>query len=109
MTKVAAGTEDGKPRKGVAKKHLHKIVTERITDAKGKHQGFVHHHVYKDAHDSPYEEPGRPMGTSGTPEEAGEHVNEQFAGAGAGGGEEEGEGEGGAASPQQETPAPQAE
>lgn len=57
-------------------KYLHKIITERVPGD----ETFVHHHVYKDHEHHPMEHPPRPMATSDTPEEAGEHIAEQFAG-----------------------------
>lgn len=83
---------DKKPeKKAGAKKrlHLHEIRTTHAKDG-----SLVHHHVYKDDADSDYTHPERgPMATSSSPEEAGQHVAEQFAMNGMGGGEEQGEGE----------------
>lgn len=87
--------EDGK--KPAAKKHLHKIITEHVVDHKGKHKGYVHHHVYKDSHDSAYEHPPRPMAVGETPEDVGAHHEEQWAQAGGAGPAEPAEGGGGAA------------
>lgn len=77
--------ESSKEGGGKAKrKHLHEI---RSTQA---HDGsIVHHHTFKDSQDSPFTHPERgPMATSATPEEAGQHVAEQF-GMNQGGGEPE--------------------
>ena len=80
--------EHGKKKK----LHLHEI---RSTQA---HDGsIVHHHTYKEHKEDPMSMPERgPMATSTTPEEAGQHVAEQF-GMNQGGGEQEeaggGEGE----------------
>lgn len=75
------------------KKHLHQVITESVHDAKGKHTGYVHHHVYKEkATDHHAEGPAKPMAVSDTAEEAGEHVQGQFAaqeGGAAGSGEAE--------------------
>lgn len=60
------------------KKHLHQIITESVHDAKGKHTGYVHHHVYKDKATDHQQEPSKPAGVSDTADEAGEHVQQQF-------------------------------
>jgi hypothetical protein len=67
------------------KLHLHEI---RSTAA---HDGsIVHHHTYKEHKDAPFAMPERgPMATSATPEEAGQHVQEQFGMNQGGGGEPE--------------------
>jgi hypothetical protein len=79
---------EGERKEGGKKKrlHLHEI---RSTQA---HDGsIVHHHVFKDNKNSPYTHPERgPMATSATPEEAGQHVQDQFAMNQGGGGEEAG-------------------
>jgi hypothetical protein len=68
--------KEKKDEKGGKKKrlHLHEV---RSTQA---HDGsIVHHHVYKDSQDSDETMPERgPMATSSSPEEAGQHVAEQF-------------------------------
>jgi hypothetical protein len=70
--------EEKKPEKkgegGKKKLHLHEI---RSTQA---HDGsIVHHHTYKEHADAPFSQPERgPMATSADPEEAGQHVAEQF-------------------------------
>lgn len=76
-------------KKGAGKKklHLHEIRTTQAADG-----SLVHHHTYKDSADSPHTHPEREaMATSQSPEEAGQHVEEQFGMNGMGGGEEEGE------------------
>lgn len=92
MAKEEKGKKD-EPKRAEGKKkrlHLHEI---RSTQA---HDGsIIHHHVYKDHKDAAFSHPERgPMATSSTPEEAGQHVAEQFAmnqGAGAGPGEPDGD------------------
>ena len=87
--------KDGEKSEGKGKKkrlHLHEI---RSTQA---HDGsIVHHHTYKDHKDALFAHPERgPVATSQNPEEAGQHVEEQF-GMNQGGGEqpaEDGQGEG---------------
>jgi hypothetical protein len=74
------------------RKHLHQIITESVHDAKGKHTGYVHHHVYKEKPTDHHAEPAKPAGVSDTAEEAGEHVQDQFGaqeGGAAGSGEAE--------------------
>lgn len=56
------------------KKHLHQIVTEAAHDG-----SLTHHHIYKDRKEDTFSHPSRLMATSSTPEEAGDHVSEQFA------------------------------
>lgn len=82
--------EGGRKRK----LHLHEI---RSTQA---HDGsIVHHHTYKEHKDAPYSMPERgPVATSASPEEAGQHVQEQF-GMNAGGGGQAGEEPEGGAQP----------
>jgi len=67
---------DGEKSEGKGKKrlHLHEI---RSTQA---HDGsIVHHHTYKEHKDAPFTLPERgPVATSANPEEAGQHVAEQF-------------------------------
>jgi hypothetical protein len=64
--------------------HLHEI---RSTQA---HDGsIVHNHTYKESKESPHTMPERgPVATSATPEEAGQHVAEQFGMNQSGGGQE---------------------
>lgn len=58
-----------------AKKHLHSIYTEEAHDGT-----YVHHHTYKAKKEDHQSEPTRMnAATSQTPEEAGQHVEEQFA------------------------------
>lgn len=57
------------------KKHLHQIRTVEAHDGT-----FVHHHTYKNHRDDTHTEPEREnVATSGTPEEAAQHTQEQFA------------------------------
>lgn len=83
MAKEEKGKAEPKRAEGKKKRlHLHEI---RSTQA---HDGsIVHHHTYADHKGAlPHPERG-PMATSATPEEAGQHVAEQFGmnqGAGAG-------------------------
>ena len=92
MAKEKAKSE-GEHKDGAGKKkkmHLHEI---RSTQA---HDGsIVHHHTYKEHKDHPFTMPERgPMATSSTPEEAGQHIQEQFAmNQGGGAGEPGGEGD----------------
>jgi hypothetical protein len=71
---------------GKKKLHLHEI---RSTQA---HDGtIVHHHTFKEHKNAPYAMPERgPVATSASPEEAGQHVAEQFGMNAGGGGEPEG-------------------
>ena len=70
---AAEGKSEGGGKK--RKLHLHEV---RSTQA---HDGsIVHHHTYKEHKDAPFAMPERgPVATSATPEEAGQHVEEQFA------------------------------
>jgi hypothetical protein len=75
MAKEKEKEEPKSESKGGKKKlHLHEI---RSTQA---HDGsIVHHHTYKDHKDSSFSQPERgPVATSADPEEAGQHVAEQF-------------------------------
>ena len=85
-TKPKAEHKEGGGKK--KKLHLHEI---RSTQA---HDGsIVHHHTFKDHKDAPFAHPERgPVATSSSPEEAGQHVQEQFAMNQGGGGEPEGDG-----------------
>ena len=59
---------------GKKKLHLHEIRTTQAHDG-----SLTHHHTYKDHKDAPFAHPERgPMATSANPEEAGQHVAEQF-------------------------------
>lgn len=106
MAKEEKGKKEPKRAEGKKAKrlHLHEI---RSTQA---HDGsIVHHHVYKDHKDAPHTHPERgPMATSSTPEEAGQHVAEQF-GMNQGAGAEPAEPEEAAAGPggQGEAPPPE--
>jgi hypothetical protein len=58
-----------------ARKHLHEIRTEESED--GHH---IHHHTYKEKRGDTKTEPERKnVAVSTSPEEAGQHVAEQFA------------------------------
>lgn len=66
---------EGEKAKKPAKKHLHSIHTEEAHDG-----SFVHHHTFKAKKEDHHTEPTREnAATSQTPEEAGQHVAEQFA------------------------------
>lgn len=59
---------------GKKKLHLHEIRTTQAKDG-----SLVHHHTYKDHADAPMSHPERgPVATSASPDEAGQHVAEQF-------------------------------
>ena len=94
MAKEEKGKEKGgEGEKGKRpKKHLHQIRSVQAEDG-----SIVHHHTYKDHKDALFAHPERgPVATSQNPEEAGQHVEEQF-GMNQGGGEqpaEDGQGEG---------------
>ncbi len=65
----------GGSEKKPAKKHLHSIHTEEAHDGT-----YVHHHTYKAKKEDHHTEPTRMnAATSQNPEEAGQHVAEQFA------------------------------
>lgn len=80
---------EGERKEGGSKKkrlHLHEIRSTQARDG-----SIVHHHTYKEHPDHPFTQPERgPMATSASPEEAGQHVQEQFAMNQGGGGEEPG-------------------
>jgi hypothetical protein len=81
--------------KGKKKKHLHEIRSTQAEDG-----SIVHHHTYKEHKDAKFSEPERgPVATSASPEEAGQHVTEQFGMNQGGGGGQEPEPEGGGAAP----------
>lgn len=92
----------GKKAAGSKRMHLHEVRTTQAEDG-----SLVHHHTYKKSADDEHPMPERgPMATSSTPDEAGQHVAEQFGMNGMAqpepaGGEEAGEGEaqGGGAPP----------
>lgn len=70
--------EKKEEKKGGEKKpkrrHLVEIRTRQARDG-----SLVHHHTYMEHPDAMHEDPERgPMATSESPEEAGQHVNEQF-------------------------------
>lgn len=99
MAKEEAKKPDSKEGGGKKKKmHLHEIRSVQAHDGT-----IVHHHTYKENPEHPYTMPERgPMATSSSPEEAGQHVQEQFAMNGGGGEPEGDEGQGQAgASPMQ--------
>jgi hypothetical protein len=65
--------EEGK--KKPAKKHLHEIRSEETEDGH-----IIHHHTYKAKKGDDKTEPERKnMAVSSSPDEAGEHVTDQFA------------------------------
>jgi hypothetical protein len=68
--------------------HLHEIRSTWARDG-----SIVHHHTYKESKESPDTMPERgPAATSASPDDAGQHVQEQFAmNQGAGGGEPDGD------------------
>jgi hypothetical protein len=84
------GKEAGKG--GKKKLHLKSIRSEQVHDG-----SIVHHHTYADSKEAPFSHPERQnMATSATPEEAGQHVAEQFGqNSGGQGAEEPEEAEGG--------------
>ena len=97
--------EEKKPREpkkeGGEKKpkrlHLHSIRTEQAEDG-----SLVHYHTHKPHKNSPHVMPERgPVATSQTPEEAGQHVTEQF-GMNQGAQAQEGPAEGAEAQPEGE-------
>lgn len=76
MAKEEKGKKEPKRAEGKKAKrlHLHEIRTTQAHDG-----SFIHHHTFKDHKDAPHTHPERgPMATSSTPEEAGQHVAEQF-------------------------------
>lgn len=97
--------EEHEHKKKPKKKHLEEVRTKQAEDGT-----YVHHHTYKAHKDDAHAEPERQnVATSQTPDEAGEHVAEQFgmnqappaegapAGGGAPGGDAEAGGGGGGA------------
>jgi hypothetical protein len=90
MAKEKEGTKkpEGERKEGGGKKklHLHEIRSTQARDG-----SIVHHHTYKENPDHPFTMPERgPMATSADPEEAGQHVQEQFAMNQGGGGDQAG-------------------
>jgi hypothetical protein len=86
--KEEAKKPEGERKEGGKKKklHLHEIRSTQARDG-----SIVHHHTYKEHADHPFTMPERgPMATSASPEEAGQHVAEQFAMNQGGGGEQMG-------------------
>jgi hypothetical protein len=82
---MAEKKDEGKKKK--AKKHLREIRTTAAGDG-----SYVHHHTYVGSPEDAMTEPERSnMATSSSPDEAGQHVAEQFAmnQSGAGGGQPE--------------------
>lgn len=72
---MAEKKSEPKAGKKGKKLHLRGIHTEQARDG-----SLVHHHTYADSKDADYSHPERRnMATSATPEEAGQHVAEQFA------------------------------
>jgi hypothetical protein len=93
--KIDGGGDEKKPAASAKPKpkkmHLHEVRSVQARDG-----SIVHHHTYKEHPDAPMSMPERgPMATSASPEEAGQHVTDQFAqnAQGAGGPNEEAEGE----------------
>jgi hypothetical protein len=80
---------EGERKEGGGKKkklHLHEIRSTQARDG-----SIVHHHTYKEHPDHPFTMPERgPMATSANPEEAGQHVQDQFAMNQGGGGQDAG-------------------
>lgn len=71
MAEEKKGEHEGKPKK----KHLHEIRSEQTEDGH-----IIHHHTYKAKKDDDKTEPERKnMAVSANPDEAGEHVADQFA------------------------------
>jgi hypothetical protein len=71
---MAKEHEEHHEEKAKPKKHLHAIRTEQAEDGT-----FVHHHTYKTKKENRNSEREREnVATSATPEEAGQHVAEQF-------------------------------
>jgi hypothetical protein len=95
---MAKEKEEPKPKAGAAKGGKKKLHLDEIRTKQAKDGSYVHHHTYKDSKDAPFSHPEREnMATSATPEEAGQHVAEQFGQNGGGqGAEEPEEAEGGA-------------
>lgn len=61
--------------KKAKKKHLHEIRTQAADDG-----AYVHHHTYKGSKEDAHTEPERMnVATSGSPEEAGNHIADSFA------------------------------
>lgn len=78
--KPTTSGDKGSKSSKAKKLHLHSIRTERAADG-----SLVHHHTYKESPDAHYAMPERgPMATSATPEEAGQHVADQFGMSGGG-------------------------
>jgi hypothetical protein len=80
MTKAHTNGGEGneskpEPKKAAAKKlHLKEIRSVQADDG-----SIVHHHTYADHKDAKFAHPERgPMATSTSPEDAGQHVAEQF-------------------------------
>lgn len=73
MAEEKKGEHEG--GKKPAKKHLHEIRSEQTEDGH-----IIHHHVYKKKSGDTETEPERKnVAVSSSPEEAGEHVADQFA------------------------------
>lgn len=81
--------EGSHPKHQGKKMHLHEIRSTQAEDG-----SIVHHHTYKQSKEHPHTMPERgPMATSSTPEEAGQHVEDQFAMNQGGGGAAEPDGD----------------
>jgi hypothetical protein len=66
--------EEGKKPAGKKRLHLHEIRSTQARDG-----SIVHHHTYQNSADDHMTMPERgPMATSSSPEDAGQHVAEQF-------------------------------
>jgi len=84
-----------------ARLHLRGIRSEQAADG-----SIVHHHTYADSHDAKFPHPERMnMATSGSPEEAGQHVAEMFGQNGMAPDAAAGQGDAAGAAPAQSTPA----
>lgn len=71
---MAKEKHEAKPKKTAKPHHLHEIRSTQADDG-----SIVHHHTYKESADAPHTMPERgPMATSPTPDDAGQHVAEQF-------------------------------
>jgi hypothetical protein len=67
-------SKEGKKPAGKKRLHLHEIRSTMAHDG-----SIVHHHTYKNSPDDHMTMPERgPMATSSSPEDAGQHVAEQF-------------------------------
>jgi hypothetical protein len=74
MAKEKEKPKEEKGGEGKKRKHLHEIRTTQAEDG-----SLVHHHSYAESKGAPPEPERGPMATSQSPDEAGQHVAEQFA------------------------------